>query len=216
MTQYAQINMVKQQLRTMGVVDENLIKLFTTIPRNVFVPSQYADFAYSDMQIPLSHGQTMLTPAEEGQILQALQLTGSEVVLEVGTGSGYFTALLSKLCKKVITVDVFEEFTLKAQEKLAEFHCRNVSFFTANAYAGFPESSPYDCIIISGALPSIPNDFFLQLSTGGHLISIIGQNSVQQVQIHTLTPHQLKTGRFLFNTYIPNLIPIHQEKRFIF
>lgn len=213
MTQDAQLNMIKQQLRTTNVVDENILTLFTNLPRNAFVPSQYIEFAYSDMQIPLLYGQTMLTPAEEGQILQELKLTGNEVVLEIGTGSGYFTALLSKLCKKVITVDVFEAFTLQAKAKLAEFHCNNVSFFTANAYEGFPESSPYDCIIISGALPVIPQEVFLQLSTGGRLISVIGQNIVQQVKI---CQHHLKDGRFLFNTSIPSLIPLHKKKSFIF
>ena len=106
------INMIKQQLRTGNVLNESILALYEKFPRENFVPSLYSSMAYSDMQVPLAHGQCMMTPLEEGLILQALALKGHETVLEVGTGTGFFTALLSQLCKKVISVDYFSEFTV--------------------------------------------------------------------------------------------------------
>ncbi|OGV26635.1 MAG: protein-L-isoaspartate O-methyltransferase [Legionellales bacterium RIFCSPHIGHO2_12_FULL_37_14] len=216
MSQVAQVNMIKQQLRTSSVTDENIIKLYERILREEFVPQQYANFAYSDMQIPLAHGQKMLTPAEEGQILQALQFTGSETVLEIGTGTGYFTALLSKLCKKVISVDIFPEFTQEAQKKLAKFRCSNVTFYTENAYYGLPQNAPYDCIIVSSAINKINDELFLQLNKGGKLIAVVGGDSIQQVQLHTITTRQLRVERFLFNTFLPQLVQPHNKNHFIF
>lgn len=125
--QSARINMVKQQLRTGDVLNESILNLYDVVPRHEFVPEQYSHFAYSDMQIPLNHGQCMLTPLEEGTILQALNLKGHETVLEVGTGTGFFTALLSKLCKKVLSVDYYSDFT-----NTASHHLKNINATTLN------------------------------------------------------------------------------------
>ena len=103
--QSTRINMVKQQLRTGDVLNSSILDLYTEIPREEFVPNQFKHFAYSDMQIDLAHEQRMMTPLEEAKLLQALDLRGNEVVLEVGTGTGFLTALLSRLCKKVISID---------------------------------------------------------------------------------------------------------------
>ena len=103
--QSTRINMIKQQLRTGDVIDESILELFREIARDEFVPAKYKDFAYSDMQLELAHQQRMMTPLEEAKILQALNLTGNETVLEVGTGTGFLTALLSRRCKKLISVD---------------------------------------------------------------------------------------------------------------
>lgn len=115
--QHAKVNMIKQQLRTGDVLNESILDLFETIPRDNFVPASMQQFAYADMQIPLAHDQQMLTPLEEGQILQALALQGHETVLEVGTGTGYLTVLLSKLAKQVISIDYFPKFTEEAEKK---------------------------------------------------------------------------------------------------
>src|SRR3990167_1499745 len=197
--QSAQTNMIKQQLRPTSVVNEDIIHLFEVLPREKFVPAHYANFAYSDMQIPLPHGQRMFTPTEEGQILQALKLKNHETVLEIGTGFGYLTAMLSKLAKKVISLDIFPEFTKHAQTKLKELNIKNVSLYTANGYEGFPQNSPYDCIIVTGATTSIPDELLLQLATQGRLFALIGQETVQQAQIHKINAHQIRNVRFLFN-----------------
>ena len=114
--------MIKQQLRTNGIVDDKIISLYKQIPRTNFVPTAYQAFAYTDLRIPLNFAQCMLTPLEEATILQALTLTGVETILEIGTGSGFFTALLSQCCKKIYTVDYFELFTQTAKEHFHKFN----------------------------------------------------------------------------------------------
>lgn len=216
MNHSAQGNMIKQQLRTSNVLNEQVIDLFQRLPRTQFVPKYYADFAYSDVQIPLEHDQHMMTPAEEGLILQALKLKGDETVLEVGTGSGYLTSLLSQACKQVITFDLFPEFTEQAKLKLTAHHCNNVSFHTGNAYAGYPEAAPYDCIIMGGSMPTMNEKLLLQLTPNGRLIAFIGQPPVQQAICYTVHANKTISKTFLFNTSLPALIPPHPKNKFVF
>lgn len=209
-------NMIKQQLRTSAVLNESILSLFERLPRDQFVPQQYAAFAYSDMQIPLDHNQRMMTPSEEGLILQSLQLTGNETVLEIGTGSGYFTALLSQSCKKVITFDIFPEFIEKAKIKLEAHGCHNIEYHTANGYDGWPEGAPYDCIIMNGGVPKFNDKLLLQLTPTARLISFVGQPPVLQAQIFTVESKKSQKKAFLFNTSLPLLTPLHQITRFVF
>src|SRR3989338_4492633 len=166
--------MVKQQLRTGDVLNESILNLYDVIPRHEFVPEHLAHFAYSDMQIPLAHCQRMLTPLEEGKILQGLELHGTETVLEVGTGSGFFTAMLSKLCKKVISIDYYSDFTLSAARKLEAHHCDNVELFTGDGCRGWLEKAPYDIVVYTGAIEKLTKTHKLQILPGGKLFAIEG------------------------------------------
>ena len=112
------INMIKQQLRTGNVLNESILSLYKTIPREDFVPQQLQHFAYTDAQLAIGHNERMMTPLEEATLLQALNLQGHEIVLEIGTGTGFLTALLSRLCKTVISIDYYAEFTKNAKENL--------------------------------------------------------------------------------------------------
>lgn len=114
----SQTNMIKQQLRTGNIFDKKILDLYQSLPRDEYTPLSYRKFAYSDMQIPIAQQQSMLTPLEEAAILQALQLQGHETILEIGTGTGFFSSLLSNFAKRVISVDCFEEFTLQAKNVL--------------------------------------------------------------------------------------------------
>lgn len=217
MTQHnALTNMIKQQLRTGDVLDEKILKLFDQFPRHEFVPETYADFAYSDMQIPLAHGQRMMTPLEEGQLLQSLELTGKEVVLEVGTGSGYFTTLLSALCKKVISLDYFEDFTKKAGQKLEQHGRSNVQLITGDACRGWLELAPYDRVIFTGAIEALTETHRLQVLPGGKLFAIVGKAPVMQGQLHALDHEGNWTKTIIFETELPALINKLKPKEFIF
>ena len=182
--QHARTNMVKQQLRTGDVLEEKILSLYDLIPRHEFVPEQYSHFAYSDMQIPLEHRQRMLTPLEEGSILQALELTGKETVLEVGTGSGFFTALLSKLCKQVISVDYYANFTNDAAQKLHAHKCDNVELITGDASRGWLEKAPYDIVVFTGAVEKLTEGHMLQILPGGKLFAIEGKLPVMQGRLY--------------------------------
>lgn len=214
--QNARVNMVKQQLRTGDVLEESILNLYDIFPRNEFVPEQYADFAYSDMQIPLAHDQRMLTPLEEGTILQALDLKGHETVLEVGTGSGFLTAMLSKLCKQVISVDYYADFTSNAARKLKAHHCDNVELITGDASQGWLDKAPYDVIVFTGALEQLNETHLLQILPGGKLLAIEGKPPVMQARLHQLDHQEQWTQSMIFETNIPLLIDKLKQKEFVF
>lgn len=200
MTIVAQTNMIKQQLRTGGVLDEGILALYEKIPRHAFVPAQWSAAAYSDLQISLGNDERMMTPLEEGQLLQSLHLTGEETILEIGTGSGFLTALLSQLSKKVISIEQHAAFTEEAQRKLTEFNCNNVTLISGDASQGWFEKAPYDVIVLSSALEVLPKAFYLQLSATGKLFAIVGKAPVMQAQLYTRSMQQLPGSNPLHST----------------
>ncbi|KTC87211.1 protein-L-isoaspartate O-methyltransferase family protein [Legionella brunensis] len=215
-SQNARINMVKQQLRTGDVLDETILSLYEEIPRHEFVPHNLQHFAYSDLQITLAHEQRMLTPLEEGKLLQALALKGNETVLEVGTGTGFLTALLSRLCKKVISIDYFSDFTNHARRKLQTHHCKNVELITGDASRGWLEKAPYDVMVFTGAIEELNETHRLQLLPGGRLFAIVGKEPVMQGQLHSLDHNGKWHANLLFETNIPPLIDKLKPKEFVF
>lgn len=215
-SQNARINMVKQQLRTGDVLNERILALYDELPRPDFVPENMRDFAYSDMQIPLSHHQRMFTPLEEATLLQALDLQGTETVLEVGTGSGYLTALLSRLAKKVISVDYYSDFTQAASKKLSQHNCSNVELITGDACRGWLDKAPYDVVIMTGAVDAITDLMRLQVLPGGKLVAIIGREPVMQCIMLTLDHNEHWQETLLFETCIPALIDKLKPKEFVF
>lgn len=212
----AQQNMIKQQLRTGDVLDEKILKLYEDLPREAFVPEAFKTFAYSDMQIPLAHGQRMMTPLEEGKILQALQLTGTETVLEIGTGTGFLTSLLSRLSHRVLTIDYYESFTNQARQRLNDFNCTNVECITADACQGWVDKAPYDMIVFTGAMEVLTDIHRLQLMPGGRLVAMIGHLPLMQAQLHILDHQGNWSETILFETSIPPLIDKLSQKRFVF
>ncbi len=212
----AQQNMIKQQLRTGDVLDEKILNLYEELPRDAFVPETFKAFAYSDMQIPLAHTQRMMTPLEEGKILQALQLKGTETVLEIGTGTGFLTSMLSRLSHRVISIDYYESFTHQARQRLAEFNCTNVECITADACQGWVDKAPYDVIVFTGALEFLTDIQRLQLMPGGRLIAIIGQTPIMQAQMHSLDHQGTWSETILFETSIPPLLDKLNHQRFVF
>lgn len=214
--QNAQINMVKQQLRTGEVLDETILSLFETMPRHEFLPPNLQSFAYCDLQIELPHKQRMMTPLEEGKLLQALALKKTETVLEVGTGTGFLTALLSKLCKQVISIDYFPDFTEAAKKKLANHHCTNVELLTGDASRGWLEKAPYEVIVFTGSLEELEETQRLQLLPGGRLFAVIGKEPVMQGQVHHLDHNGNWHSQLIFETNIPPLINPLKPKDFVF
>ncbi len=210
------VNMIKQQLRTGDVLEEHLLDLFQNIPRSAFVPIAMKEFAYSDTQIPLAHSQTMLTPLEEGKILQALDLQGTETILEIGTGSGYLTALLSRLCKKVISVDYFAEFTAQAEVKLHAYDCNNVECITQDASHGWLDNAPYDMVVVTAGCQTIMESYRLQVVPGGKLFAIVGDAPVMRGMLYSLDHHNNWTESMIFETCIPYLITNCNTQKFVF
>lgn len=215
-TKIEQLNMVTQQLRTGDVLNESILALYDIIPRNAFVPLQFQHFAFSDLQIELPHHQQMMTPLEEAKLLQALNLSGTETVLEVGTGSGFLTALLSRLCEKVISIDYYEDFTHAAKEKLNQHDCNNIELHTGNAYNGWFDKAPYDTLIFTGALETLTESHRLQILPGGQLFAIVGQAPIMQGQLHRLNHDQEWSVEIIFETCLPALINPEKPIDFVF
>lgn len=212
----ARINMVSQQLRTGDVLKDTILDLFEQVPRHEFVPEQYIPFAYSDMQIPLAFGQRMLTPLEEGTILQALNLSGTESVLEIGTGTGFFTALLSKMCKEVLSVDYFPDFTKNTESKLKKHNIDNVTLVTGDGCQGWLEKAPYDVVVFTGAIEKLKKTHFLQVIPGGKLVAITGKAPVMKAHLFECSPEEEWQETLLFETLIPELIDQLRPKEFVF
>ncbi len=214
--QIALVNMIKQQLRTGDVLNETILDLYDSIPRDEFVPEQYRNFAYSDMQIPLEHGQRMMTPLEEGIILQNLKLTGTETILEVGTGSGFLSAMLSRLAKQVISIEYFDDIAKSARKNLEAHQIDNVEVICGDASQGWLEKAPYDVIVFTGALEDLNETQRLQLIPGGKIVAVLGENKAMQGLLFELDHNNNWSRKVLFETSLPPIIDKSKTKEFIF
>jgi protein-L-isoaspartate(D-aspartate) O-methyltransferase len=217
----ARFNMIEQQIRTWEVLDPKILQLLNDIPRENFVPAEYRGLAFADIEIPLGHGQTMLSPKLEGRFLQALNVQKMHSVLHIGTGSGYFAALLANLAKQVISVEINAELSAYAAEKLVQNNIQNVTLEVADAINGRPSINAvnkqfYDVIVYTGSSPIEPVGVRQQLNIGGAMLIVLGVAPVMQA---TLIHRVSETGfrqDVLFETCIPELINAPQAQQFEF
>ena len=166
--------MVTGQLRAGGIRDGRVLASMGRVPRHRFVPPAFRESAYANMPLPIGHGQTISQPLMVAVMLETAELSGTERVLEIGTGSGYQAALLGELADEVYSLEIIPELAQRAREELAELRAHNVTVVTADGSAGWPESAPYDVILVAAAAPSLPQPLVEQLADGGRLIMPIG------------------------------------------
>lgn len=212
----ARQNMLKQQLRTNDVLDEHLLALLTHTPREHFVPTEYQSLAFADYQVPLGHDQVMMSPMEESKMLQALSLQPSDDILEVGTGSGYITAILAQLGASIDSIDIFADFTLTAEKRLQEHKIKNANLITADIFENWKPEKSYDVIVITGATPLLPPRFIQYLNDDGRLFAILGEAPSKQATLIRRQPNETVGKTFLFTMDIPNLINTPQVDPFQF
>lgn len=212
----ARFNMVEQQIRPWNVSDNKVLDLMNSIAREDFVPKTYATLAYADMSIPLEHSQSMLTPKEIGRILQALNIQSNETLLEVGTGSGYLTALLAHLAKKVYSIDIVSDFIEQAKVKTEQLGLSNIEFEEGDASSGWPHYGPYDLTIISAGVSDLPQSYIKSLKVGGRLFCIEGQKPAMQAKLLTKTAEDKLEETILFETEINPMINLTKDNEFIF
>jgi protein-L-isoaspartate(D-aspartate) O-methyltransferase len=175
--------MVESQLRARGIADERLLQAMERVPRHQFAPNADLDAAYADTPIPIAEGQTISQPYIVAVMLEALQLTAEDKVLEVGTGSGYQTALLAELVASVYSVERHGALAQQARQTLDELGYHNVAIFVGDGSAGLPEFAPFDAIIVSAAAPQIPPPLFEQLRDGGRMILPVGGFVAQELRL---------------------------------
>lgn len=212
----AKMNMVKQQIRSCDVLDERLLNLFMSVSRESFTPANYRAFAYTDTPIPLGHHQVMMPPLLEAKMLHALQVKPTDKVLEIGTGTGYITYLLSQLAHYVYSVDIFPEFTENAADRLKRQHADNVTLQTGNAAQGWEKQQPYDVIVITGALMTLPDTFLKELKIGGRLFAILGKPPTMEATLITRRSEDEWSEERLFETDVPYLLQTSAKQSFVF
>lgn len=212
----ARFNMVEQQIRTWEVLDQRVLDLLLRVHREDFVPEHYRALAFADMEVPIGHGEKMLQPKIEARMLQELAVTESDRILEVGTGSGYMTALLASLGQHVYSVDIETEFTRSATAKLAAHDIRNVTLETGDAARGWVSRSPYDVIVLTGSVPLLPAAFQESLKPGGRLLAVVGEAPVMEARLITRMGAGAYHAVGLFETCIAPLRNAQQPGRFVF
>ncbi|HUF19944.1 MAG TPA: protein-L-isoaspartate O-methyltransferase [Burkholderiales bacterium] len=212
----ARFNMIESQVRTWEVLDQAVLDLLHEIKREEFVPPQYRALAFSDMEIPLGHGEVMLTPKMEARMLQELSLSRADRVLEIGTGSGYVTALLARLAGQVVSVERIEAFSHAAARRLAGHDLRNIELEIGDGAAGWPQKGPYDAILLTGSVPLVPDEFRQQLAIGGRLLAVVGEEPVMTATIVTRMTESAFGSAGLFETCISPLKNVRQPERFVF
>jgi len=222
----ARYNMVLQQIQTTEVLDEELRTLLFSVKREAFVPEAYRDLAFADVEIPLmsnsiastenSATPAMLAPKVEAKIIKALKLKASDSVLEVGTGSGYLTALLAARSDEVYSVEIVPELAIKARDNLYNQGVSNVEVETGDAAQGWPSYAPYDAIVMSGSMPVLPKALLAQLKVGGRLFAIVGVAPAMEARLITCTAHGQYRTITLFETSVAPLVNAQQPEHFDF
>jgi protein-L-isoaspartate(D-aspartate) O-methyltransferase len=195
--------MIDEHLRARGITDQRVLEAMARVPRHEFAPQRYRDQAYEDHPLPIGEGQTISQPYIVAIMLEALSLIASDRVLEVGTGSGYVTALLAQLTAEVISIERHRALADSASEVLSRLGYQNVRVIVGDGSRGFAEAAPYNAIIVSAAAPHLPHELMDQLAEGGRLIIPIGWEDSQQLQLLEKRDGQLRTSRRELCRFVP-------------
>lgn len=195
--------MVSEQIIPRGIIEPRLIEAMRTVPRHLFVPAGYRRYAYSDHPLPIGEGQTISQPYMVALMTNLLQLTGKEKVLEIGTGSGYQAAILSRLAREVHTIEIIPEVARKASATLDSLGFSGITVHVGDGSRGWPEASPFDAILVTAAAKDIPKSFFEQLVKTGRLVIPIGGRSVQHIQLWTYEYNHWDSETILAVSFVP-------------
>ena len=212
----ARANMVEQQIRTWEVLDQDVLDLLYVVPREQFVPEKHRALAFSDLEIPLGEGQRMWTPKLEAKVLQELSIRRTDRVLEVGTGSGYLTALLSHRAAHVFSVEMNPKLAEFGRANLERHGAEHVTLEMGDAARGWASHAPYDAIVLTGSTPILPRAFVEQLAPGGRLFAVVGELPVMTARLITATGRGAWHGTDLFETVLPPLVNAEHPSKFRF
>jgi len=225
----AREQMIEQQVRAWDVLDERVLGIFRKVPRDHFVPAQHRYLAYADLEVPLPQGQHILRPSVAGRLLQALALTGTERVLEIGAGSGFLTACLAAVSAHVESIEVFPELAELAKSNLATLSIGNTRIVTGDALATPAPAGDslanrsvadartrYGAIAVTGSVPTADERFQRQLEIGGRLFIIVGEAPVMTARLVRRTAEDAWTSESLFETVVDPLINARRPPEFTF
>ena len=181
----ARRRMVEKQVRGRGITDPLVLEAMLQIPRHRFVEEALGVQAYGDFSLPIGEKQTISQPFTVASMTSALRLGGGEKVLEIGTGSGYQTAILSRIASRVFTVERLPTLARRARRILDEIGCNNVNIKLADGTVGWLEAAPFDAIMITAGAPAVPPEYLAQLASGGRLVIPVGDRGTQKLKRFT-------------------------------
>jgi len=212
----ARHNMVEQQVRPWEVLDSHVLNLLETLHREDFVPVRFRRLAFADLNIPLEHGQVMMKPVLEGRLLQALDIKPDETVLEIGTGSGWITACLAQLAKRVVSVELYEDLSAAAAKVLAEKEISNVELECGDAMLGWQPEQAHDVLVVTGSVEQVPEHFRGWVNPGGRMFVVSGESPAMEARLCTRLNVSDWREESLFETDLPRLVHASSPPQFQF
>jgi protein-L-isoaspartate(D-aspartate) O-methyltransferase len=215
-TQQARFNMVEQQIRPWQVLDPQVLTVLSNVQRELFVPQAYQAMAYTDTDIPLGHDEFMAPPRVAARLMHDLHLTGTEKVLEIGTGSGYLSALLAGRAQRVVSLEINPELASNARNNLQRAGISHVDVRVADGSAGTIGDAPFDAIVLGGSVAEVPQVLLQQLTMGGRLIAIVGVDHSMVATLYTRTGDAEWSSKALWDHTAPRLQGFTEPTRFKF
>ena len=212
----ARKNVIEQQIRPWGGLNVRANQALSDIPRENFVPEEYSSLVFADIEVPLVSGAKMFSPKIEGRILDSLDIQGHETVLEIGTGSGYFTSVLAKLSHSVTTIELDEQLSELAQNKINGLSLNNIAFINDDALTYNFNNEQYDTIVIGCALPNKNENFFRLLKLGGKLFMVVGTINQMQATLVQRTSENEWKSKSLFETHLDYMKGTEPSVKFAF
>lgn len=212
----ARFNMIEQQIRPWDVLDPSVLSLLAVVKREDFVPPAYRSMAFFDTEVPLQNGQCMLAPKVEARLLQELNVRRHERVLEIGAGSGYMAALLSHKAQQVVTMEIDPALARFASDNLRKAAVTDVSVVEGDGSKPLPTPGPFDVILLSGSVASVPQSLLSELKVGGRLAAIVGQEPVMNAVLVTRVGDSEFKSVNLFDTVAQRLSGFDEPSRFHF
>lgn len=212
----ARANMVEQQIRPWEVLDQAVLDLLYAVPREEFVPAAYRNLAFADMEIPIGEGERMMAPKIEARLLQSLALRKTDRVLEVGTGSGYLTALLARCAAFVHSLEIRPALAAFGRANLERQGVDNVALEVGDGARGDPKRAPYDAIVLTGSTPVLPAALREQLAPGGRLFAVVGSPPIMVARLITCTAPGTYGAVELFDTLLAPLVNAERAPQFTF
>lgn len=192
-----------QSLAKDGVRDTRVLAVIASVPRECFVTEAYRGAAYENSALPITHGQTISQPLIVALMTQALQLSGNERVLEIGTGSGYQAAVLARLAAHVYSVERYQQLSYQAAQRLQQAEIDNVSLYVGDGTLGWPDQAPYDRILVTAAAPEVPSQLLAQLAPNGILVIPVGRQDRQELRVIQRTFFGIKSHSLGGCVFVP-------------
>ncbi len=212
----ARKNVIEQQIRPWGGLNVRANQALSDIPRENFVPEEYLSLVFADIEIPLVGGAKMFSPKIEGRILDSLDIQGHETVLEIGTGSGYFTSVLAKLSQSVVTIELDEQLSELAQNKVKELNLSNITFIKDDALTYNFDNEQFDIIVIGCSLPNKNENFFRLLKPSGKLFMVVGAINQMQATLVQRTNENKWRSKSMFETHLDYMKGTEPSVKFAF